>query len=109
LASADLFEVPTPPASAADWTPDLATTAAWDSNTTNAARSSDVIGALQRRAEFEATRRISLGRNDALFRCAHLGTEAWPGLTGPIARRSVRNSPSARRSCPPLGTAAGGS
>lgn len=74
--------VATSPASAADWTTDLSTTARWDSNATNADRSWDVLGAFQLRAEFEAMRRISLGRDDALFLGAHLAAEAWPRFDG---------------------------
>jgi hypothetical protein len=77
-----LAGVPFRPAAGADWTHDLTTTAEWDSNATNANRSSDVIGALQLLAEFESTCRISLGRDDALLLGGQLGVEAWPRFDG---------------------------
>lgn len=74
--------VPILPAFAAAWAPDLTTSTMWDSNATNADRSPDAIGALQLRAEFEAARLLSLGRDDALFFGAHLVAEAWPRFDG---------------------------
>jgi hypothetical protein len=66
----------------ASWAPNITTTATWNSNVTNASRSSDVIGALQLRADFAATSRVALGTDDALLVGAQLGAEAWPRFDG---------------------------
>jgi hypothetical protein len=60
------------------WQPLLQTAAAWNSNATNADRSSDVVGTLQTHAEFGVERRFTLTRDDALFVGARLEAEAWP-------------------------------
>ncbi len=69
-------------AAPADWAPVLNTTAAWNSNAPNADRPVDVIGALQIHAELTASRRLSLGRDDALFLGGQLGAESWPRFDG---------------------------
>lgn len=69
-------------AAAADWAPNITTAATWNSNTTNASRSTDVIGALQLRADFAASQRVAIGSADALVLEVDLGTEAWPRFNG---------------------------
>lgn len=66
----------------ADWAPNITTAATWNSNATNADRSSDTIGAFQLRADASVTHRITVGRNDALFTGASLTAEAWPHFDG---------------------------
>lgn len=62
---------------AAPWAPTLTATTAWHSNVSNADRSSDIIGALQLRADLATVQRLSLGRDDSLLFGARLETEAW--------------------------------
>lgn len=66
----------------ADWAPNITTAATWNSNATNAGRSSDVISALELRADASATHRFSVGYHDALFIGANLTAEAWPRFDG---------------------------
>jgi hypothetical protein len=77
-----LFFAPWVFASAADWAPNITTTATWNSNATNAGRSSDVIGALSLRAEGVSSARFALGTDDALFAGLALRAEAWPRFDG---------------------------
>ena len=61
------------------WTPSLTTTAEWNSNATNSDRDTDVISALQLRADLDAfSRRIALGHDDALVLGAGGRVEYWP-------------------------------
>ena len=69
-------------AAPADWAPNLTTTATWNSNATNANRSSDIIAALELRADATLTHRFALGRDDALFVGGQLAAEAWPRFSG---------------------------
>ena len=66
----------------ADWATNITTAATWNSNATNADRSSDTIGALQLRADASVTHRIALGTDDALFTGGDLTAEAWPRFDG---------------------------
>jgi hypothetical protein len=69
-------------AAPADWAPNITTTATWNSNATNASRSSDTIGALALRADLGSSTRFTLGRDDAVFAGAALAAEAWPRFDG---------------------------
>jgi hypothetical protein len=55
---------------------------AWNSNATNANRSSDRIGALLTTADLVAGDRFGIGRNDALHVSAHVGADWWPRFGG---------------------------
>lgn len=67
---------------AADWAPNITTTAAWNSNATNANRSSDVIGALALQADLASSARFALGSDDAVFAGAAVSTEVWTRFSG---------------------------
>ena len=69
-------------AAPADWAPSLTTTATWNSNANNANRSSDIIGALELRADATLTHRFALGSDDALFVAGQLAADAWPRFSG---------------------------
>jgi hypothetical protein len=64
------------------WAPNITATATWDSNVTNADRSSDVIGALQLRADLATAARLALDTDNALIVSAHLVAESWPRSQG---------------------------
>jgi hypothetical protein len=67
---------------AVEWAPNLTTTATWDTDATNANRSSDIIAALELRADATLTHRFALGRDDALLVGGQLAAEAWPRFSG---------------------------
>ena len=69
-------------AAPADWAPNITTTATWNSNATNASRSSDIIGALALRADLGVSHRFTPGTDDALIVGAQLAAEAWPRFDG---------------------------
>ena len=63
----------------AGWAPNLALTATWNSNATNADRSSDEISALQLQADLGVfSKRISLGHDDALILSGNVAVETLP-------------------------------
>jgi hypothetical protein len=69
-------------AAGGDWAPNITTTATWNSNATNANRASDVIGALELRANLASAARFALGTDDALFAGVNLNAESWPRFDG---------------------------
>ncbi len=70
------------PAAPAGWAPNITTTMTWNSNATNAERSSDIIGALALRLDAVNSIRLALGTDDALFAGLALGVETWPRYDG---------------------------
>ena len=66
----------------AGWAPNITATAAWNDNVTNADRATDVLSALQLRADAEVTHRLGMARNDALFFGGRLAADAWPRFDG---------------------------
>ncbi len=66
----------------AGWAPNITATATWNDNVTNADRATDVLSALQFRADAEVTHRLGVARNDALFFGGRLAAEAWPRFDG---------------------------
>jgi hypothetical protein len=64
------------------WAPNLTTAATWNSNATNAERSSDIIGALAWQLDAANTTRFTLGTDDALFAGVAVRVEAWPRFDG---------------------------
>jgi hypothetical protein len=69
-------------AAPAGWAPNLTTTATWNSNATNAERSSDAIGALAWQLDAANTTRFGLATDDALFAGVAVRVEAWPRFDG---------------------------
>lgn len=66
---------------AADWAPNLTTTATWQDNLSNADRATDRIGALVLSADLATATRRSLSATDALLFGAHLAGESTPRFT----------------------------
>ncbi|MDB6126185.1 MAG: hypothetical protein JWM35_81 [Verrucomicrobia bacterium] len=65
------------------WAPNVAITATWNSNATNADRGFDEISALLLQAEVDIfPTRIPLGHDDALFLSGGVALEAWPRFDG---------------------------
>lgn len=64
------------------WAPNLATTATWHQNASNADASADEISALALQVDLLSAQRYPLGRADALHLTAHLGGEWWPRFRG---------------------------
>ena len=92
LVAAAWFFAPAFSARADNWAPNLTMTATWQDNATNANAASDRIGALQTGADFLASQRYGVGRDDSFFLTAHLGAEWWPrfdGLTTGLAGARV--------------------
>ena len=67
----------------AGWAPNVAVTATWNSNATNADRAFDEIGALLLQADVDVfPTRISLGHDDTLFVSGGVAMETWPHFDG---------------------------
>ena len=70
-------------AASAGWAPNVAVTATWNSNATNADRAFDEIGALLLQADVDFfSTRISLGHDDAVFISGGIAMETWPRFEG---------------------------
>jgi hypothetical protein len=65
-------------ARAANWAPNLTTSATWDSNASQARSSSVQIDGLEIQADVLASESVALGPQDALHGTAHLNATWWP-------------------------------
>jgi hypothetical protein len=65
-----------------NWAPNLTLTGTWDSNVTNANRSSDQIDTLLLKADALASRRFGVSRDDAVNLSFHGGADWFPRYNG---------------------------
>lgn len=73
--------LPAPPPAPA-WAHSLATTLVWHDNATNGENARDTLPAAQVIADFAASHRLVLGRNDTLLLVGRVVAESWPRYDG---------------------------